>query len=78
LPLEKLGWRLLRLPAVEEFCGLKKTQIFDLVARGQFPSPVKISDSGRAIAWAEEELMAWRKDRLAKRHLSEVTDDAHR
>ena len=35
------------LPAV---CGLKRSQIDELVKSGQFPKPIKLSDGGRAVA----------------------------
>jgi prophage regulatory protein len=60
--------RLLRLRDVEEFAGLKKTQIFEHVHDGSFPPPVKITQGGRAIAWDESELVAWRAARLAARN----------
>jgi predicted DNA-binding transcriptional regulator AlpA len=47
--------------------GLKRTQIQELIARGEFPRPVPLSDSGRAIGWLEHELVAWQQRRLAKR-----------
>jgi prophage regulatory protein len=64
---QRVGGRLLRLPAVEEFCGLRRTQIHELIARKEFPAPIKLSDSGRAKAWLEEELMTWRDQRRANR-----------
>lgn len=38
------GQRLLRLKAVEEFCGLKRTQIYEHIARGEFPKPIKLTE----------------------------------
>jgi prophage regulatory protein len=59
--------RLLRLAAVEQFSGLKRTAIWEHMARGEFPRPIKLTDSGRAIAWDEAELIAWRDARKAAR-----------
>lgn len=61
------GQRMLRLWAVEEFCGLKRTQIWEHMARGEFPRPVKLTESGRAIAWCEDELISWRESRKRAR-----------
>jgi prophage regulatory protein len=59
--------RLLRLRDVERFAGIRRTQIYQHVQDGTFPRPIKITDGGRAIAWPEEELVAWREERLAAR-----------
>lgn len=64
--------RLLRLRAVEEFAGLKRTQLAEHMKRGEFPSPIKLTDTGRAVAWLEEELVAWRQGRVAKREAGAV------
>ena len=52
------------LPA---FVGLHRTQINELIKRGEFPRPISLSDSGRAIAWLEADLIAWQAARLARR-----------
>jgi prophage regulatory protein len=61
------GRRLLRLPAVLQFSGYGRTQLFHWIRRGKFPQPVKLNDGGRAIAWDESELLAWREARKAAR-----------
>jgi prophage regulatory protein len=61
------GPRLLRKPAVLAFSGYGSTQLEEKIERGEFPKPVRLSDSGRAVAWLEEELLAWREGRKAKR-----------
>lgn len=68
------GTRLLRLWAVEEFSGLKRTQIWEHIERGEFPQPVKLTESGRAIAWDEAELIAWRDARKAARDNNAARD----
>jgi predicted DNA-binding transcriptional regulator AlpA len=50
--------------------GLQRTQIELLIERGEFPKPIPLSDSGRAIGWIEHELWAWQQSRLAKRDAS--------
>ena len=39
-----------RLPKVEEITGYRRTQLYEKIARGEFPAPVPLSDfrqSGR-------------------------------
>ncbi len=47
----------LRRRAVEELTGLSRSTIYDLMSKGQFPRPVKLT--GRAVAWPESALVAW-------------------
>ncbi len=65
---EKRFPRLRRLPFVKEFTGCGTTKIYEMMELGQFPKPVKLSEGGRAVAWDEEELLAWREARLAARN----------
>lgn len=57
--------RVLRLPAVEEKSGLKRSRIHDLEAQGRFPRRIKLSD--RASGWLEHEIDAWLAERMAAR-----------
>jgi prophage regulatory protein len=43
--------RLLRLPAVLDRVGYKRSRFLDLVRQGVFPAPVKLG--ARAVAWPE-------------------------
>lgn len=61
------GMRLLRLPMVLDFTGYGRTQLFEAIKREEFPRPVRLTPGGRAIAWDEAELLAWREQRLAAR-----------
>ncbi|GAA4643974.1 hypothetical protein GCM10023115_19340 [Pontixanthobacter gangjinensis] len=56
--------RLLRLESVEDRIGLKKSKIYDMIGRGQFPRPVKL---GACNAWPENEILAWIADRVKER-----------
>ena len=49
--------KLLRLPAVEELTGLKKSTIYAGVNARTFPAPVRLS--ARAVAWREEAVFSW-------------------
>jgi prophage regulatory protein len=59
--------RIIRKKDLPNFVGLQRTQIELLIQRGEFPKPVPLSDSGRAIGWLEHEVWAWQQSRLAKR-----------
>lgn len=62
-----MGWtveaRLIRRPAVQEKSGFKKSQLYEMVRRGEFPAPVKIG--ARSVAWDAEAVDAWIRDRIA-------------
>lgn len=49
--------RLLRIAEVSRRVGLGKTMIYDLIAKGRFPAPYKISPY--ASRWSEQEIVAW-------------------
>ena len=53
--------RILRLPAVMETVGLRRTAIYDLIQAGEFPKPIRLSP--RAVGWRVEEIDAWLADR---------------
>ena len=59
--------KLLRLPQTLERTGLTRTRAYALIARGEFPQPVKLNPNGRAIAFPESEVDAWISDRMAER-----------
>jgi predicted DNA-binding transcriptional regulator AlpA len=50
--------RFLREPEVIRLCGYGRSQLADLIARGEFPRPIRLSDTGRAKAWIEDPLPA--------------------
>ena len=49
--------KLLRFGAVQERIGLSRSTIWRLERRGQFPKHRRISTN--AVAWVENELVAW-------------------
>ncbi len=49
--------RILRRKLVEAQTGLSRSKIYDLVAREQFPRPIKIG--ARAVGWVEADIEAW-------------------
>jgi predicted DNA-binding transcriptional regulator AlpA len=59
--------RIIRERDLPQYVGLRRTQIAQLIARGEFPAPIKLSDSGRAKGWLEADLIVWQRSRLTKR-----------
>jgi prophage regulatory protein len=54
--------RILRRQLVEAQTGLSRSKIYDLVAREQFPRPVKIG--ARAVGWVEADIAAWINEKI--------------
>jgi prophage regulatory protein len=57
---------LIRLPEVMKRTALSRSQIYDLMERGEFPRSVKITGA-RSVAWAESEIVGWIAALLAER-----------
>ena len=55
--------RLLRLPDVEAASGLKKSTVYLLMKRGEFPRCVRVTP--RCVAWPESKVLQWVQDRIA-------------
>lgn len=49
--------RLLRLQDVERLTSLKRSAVYNRIARGEFPQPLAISS--RCSVWRESEVLAW-------------------
>ena len=54
-----------RRPEVEKRTGLTRSALYELMQRGEFPKPVRIS--ARAVAWPAHEVSDWIRARLASR-----------
>ncbi len=50
---------LLRLSDVEAVAGIKKSKIYNLMAEGAFPQPVRLGS--RSVRWKSSELNEWIK-----------------
>jgi prophage regulatory protein len=59
--------RIFRKKDLAAVTGLKRTVIEGLIARGEFPRPIPLTDGGRAIGFLESEIAAWQQSRIAKR-----------
>lgn len=53
---------LVRMKQLQELVGLRPGSIKRLIARGEFPQPVQISE--RAIGWRSSEVQAWIDSRV--------------
>ena len=51
----------LRRHAVIELTGLSRSTIYDMMAKGDFPLPVKLTK--KAVAWPESAIVAWLAER---------------
>lgn len=60
--------RLIRLPDVMARTSLKRSQLYAMMDRGEFPRPIKLSV--RSNAWSEPEIDAFIEARIAERELA--------
>jgi prophage regulatory protein len=58
--------RFLRRDAVEQATGLRRSTIYELMAKGEFPRPIKIT-GGRAVGWLESEIIAYQEACVSRR-----------
>ncbi len=56
--------RLLRRPDVEALTGLARATIYQQMATGRFPRPVKVGK--RAVAWPKSAINDWIEERKAE------------
>lgn len=59
--------QLIRLPETLAKTGLSRTRLYEAMAAGTFPKPVKLGPNARAVAWPVEEIDVWIADRIADR-----------
>jgi len=59
--------KILRRTQLEELLGLSRSAIYQMMADGEFPRPVKLGR--RAVGWPEHEVQAWLQN------LQEVQDE---
>jgi len=63
--------RLIRLPEVETATGLKRSTIYLLMKRGEFPSAVRLT--ARCVAWPESRVLQFVQQRIAASGTAEVS-----
>ena len=54
--------RLLRRKDVENAVGLKRSSIYELMKKGEFPRPIRIGL--KAVGWLEHEVNDWLNERV--------------
>jgi prophage regulatory protein len=57
--------KMLRMKQVLELTGLSRPGLYKLMLKRRFPRPIKIA--ARAVAWPEDEVIAWKKAMVAER-----------
>jgi prophage regulatory protein len=65
--------KFLRRPAVTAKTGLGTASIYEKIARGEFPKPVRLG--AKAVAWLEQEVEDWQAARIAARDLKAAPVD---
>lgn len=53
--------RILRRPAVLETTGLSTSTIYEMMARDEFPKPIRLGK--RAVGWPESAILEWLEQR---------------
>jgi prophage regulatory protein len=56
--------KFLRRPEVEAATGLPTSTLYELIGKGAFPRPVKLT--ARSVGWIEADVIEWQKQRLAE------------
>lgn len=57
--------RLIRRSEVRERIGLSTSTLYEMIAAGDFPSPIPIGR--QAVAWIESEVDAWIEQKIKQR-----------
>lgn len=57
--------KILRLDETLSATGYAQSTLYDKVAKGEFPKPIKLGV--RAVGWLENEVADWQKSRIAAR-----------
>lgn len=66
--------RILRRPAVQDKTGLKVSAIYERIANGTFPKPVKLGP--RAVGWLESDVDRWLDELIARRDGASASEAA--
>ena len=56
--------------------GLARSTLYEAIAKGEFPKPIKIH--GNAVGWVSQEVDQWMSDRISVRDKSEETSEEAR
>jgi prophage regulatory protein len=61
---------ILRRAEVERATGLPRSTIYEMMATGRFPKPVRLG--ARSVGWIESEVLAWQRSRITARDDAEA------
>lgn len=64
--------KILRRQEVSERVGLKTTALYEMINRGEFPRPMKLSE--RAVGWLESDIDEWIQSRIKHRDLTALEE----
>lgn len=53
---------ILRRPSVQACTGMSRSQLYDMCAKGTFPTPIRLSR--RTVGWIESEVQAFLQARI--------------
>jgi prophage regulatory protein len=59
--------RLLRLALVLYKTGLSRSSLYEKIASGDFPKPVRLGTDAKSVAWPEHEVDAWIRNMIHRR-----------
>lgn len=65
----------IKLPQVMQMTTLSRATVYRLIAKGEFPEQIKLSE--RASAWIEDEVIEWMKTRTNKRKIINDQQNFH-
>lgn len=66
-PINRAQRRAIRFKRVQELVPLCESQLYVMVARGDFPKPFQLvpGSRSRAVAWWENDILEWLEQRAA-------------
>ena len=59
--------RLLRLPRVLDKTGLSRSSLYEKIASGDFPKPVRLGTDAKSVGWPEHEVDGWIQNAIRRR-----------
>lgn len=65
---EKIQHRVIRRPELIAKTGMPCSSIYQLIADGQFPKPIRLGNL-KAVGWIEAEVDGWINVRMAEREV---------
>lgn len=64
----KVANTVLKLPAVKARTALSRSTLYNMISRGEFPTPVQLGP--RAVGWLEAEVEEWIAVRARRRSIA--------